>query len=150
MEKNVNLKKDGHNLQPHLTNKQEIHNLFKLVDRDIKDAEIKQLSTDRRFATAYNAALQLATIVAHAAGYRVKGGTGHHWTTILSFPNFMGKAQKMRADYFNACRAKRNVTDYDRAGEISDFELKELLKEVVDFKHDVINWLRTNYPDLLS
>jgi hypothetical protein len=62
----------------------------------------------------------------------------------------MGKAQKMRADYFNACRAKRNVTDYDRAGEISDFELKELLKEVVDFKHDVINWLRTNYPDLLS
>lgn len=128
-------------LQRHTTNKQEIENLLKLVERDLKDAKIKQLSTDRRFATAYNAALQLVTIVLYVAGYRVKAMNGHHWTTLLSLPEIMGKEQKSRADYFNACRAKRNVTDYDRIGEISEAELKELLKEVINFKQDVINWI---------
>lgn len=137
-------------LQPHSTNKQEIQNLFKLVDRDIKDARINQLSTDRRFATAYNGALQLATIIIHAAGYRTKASTGHHWVTILSFPEVMGKSQKSRADYFNACRAKRNVTDYDRVGEISDQELEELLKEVTEFKNVVISWLKEKHPNLIS
>lgn len=132
-------------LQPHLTNKQEIQNLFKLVDRDLKDAKIKQLSTDRRFATAYNAALQLATIVIHAGGYRVKGGVGHHWVTILSFPDVMDKNQKTRSDYFNACRAKRNVTDYDRVGEISESDFEELLKEVLAFRKDVSSWLKKNH-----
>ena len=112
--KRVSLRKliNEDRLQQHKTNKQEILNLFNLVERDLKDAMIKQLSTDRRFATAYNAALQLATIVIHAAGYRVKNGAGHHWVTFLSFPEFMDKSQKIRADYFNACRSKRNVTDY--------------------------------------
>jgi uncharacterized protein (UPF0332 family) len=137
-------------LQQHLTNKQEIQNLFKLVERDLKDAKIKQLSTDRRFATAYNAALQLATIVIHAAGYRIKANTGHHWVTILSFSEFMGKSQKNRSNYFNACRAKRNVTDYDRVGEISESDLNELLNEVIEFKKDVIDWLEKFHPSLIE
>src|ERR1700730_13693217 len=87
-------------LMEHSTNTNEIQNLFKLVERDLKDAKIKQLSTDRRFATAYNAALQLATIVLHAAGYRAKSSTGgHHWVTILSFPEIMNKIQKQRSNY---------------------------------------------------
>ncbi len=138
-------------LQQHSTSKIEILNLFKLVDRDLKDAKIKQLSTDRRFATAYNAALQLATIVMHAAGYRVKSSIGgHHWITILSFPDFMDKNQRQRSNYFDACRAKRNVTDYDRVGEISESDLKELLNEVIEFKKDVINWLNEFHPNLMS
>lgn len=68
---------DEGRLQPHTTNHREIKNLFDIVDRDIKDALIKELSVDRRFAIAYNAALQLATIVIHSAGYRVKNGQGH-------------------------------------------------------------------------
>lgn len=132
----------------HVTNKSEIKDLINLVDRDLKDAKIKQLSTDRRFATAYNAALQLSTIVLHVYGYRTKG-TGHHWVTFQSLPYTMGKNQKNRADYFDACRAKRNVTDYDRVGEISDSDLNELLKEVLKFKKDVFDWLRKNYPNLI-
>jgi hypothetical protein len=149
----VNLKKwiNEGRLQQHLTNKNEIQNLFKLVDRDLKDAKIKQLSTDRKFATTYNAALQLATIVLHAAGYRSKSGSGgHHWVTILSFPDLMGKNQKNRSDYFNACRAKRNITDYDRVGEISETDLEELLKETLEFKSDVITWIRECYPTLID
>lgn len=93
-------------LQRHTTTKEEIQNLFRLVERDLKDANVKQLSKDRRFATAYNAALQLSTIVLLASGYRVKAMSGHHWITIISLPEVMGKGLKGRADYFNACRAK--------------------------------------------
>lgn len=141
---------DDNRLQKHVTTKLEIRDLFNLVSRDVKDAQLTQLSEDRRFATAYNAALQLSTIVLHVAGYRVKGGSGHHWVTISFFPEIMGKSQKDRSDYFNACRAKRNVTDYDRAGEISSSEVKELIKEVLDFKNDVIQWIKENHSELLS
>jgi hypothetical protein len=49
-------------LRPHHTSPKEVADLLRVVDRDLADAGIAQLSTDRRFATAYNAALQLATI----------------------------------------------------------------------------------------
>lgn len=61
----------------------------------------------------------------------------------------MGKNQKSRSDYFNACRAKRNVTDYDRVGEISETELKEILEEALLFRLDVIAWLQDNYSEFI-
>lgn len=47
-------------LSPHTTNPKEVQSLFKVIERDIADAEVTAISADRRFATAYNAALQLA------------------------------------------------------------------------------------------
>jgi hypothetical protein len=54
-----------------------------------------------------------------------------------------------RADYLNNCRSKRNITDYDRAGEVSDAEVEELLTEVLSFRTDLLNWLAANHPELL-
>ncbi|GAI29453.1 unnamed protein product [marine sediment metagenome] len=53
---------DQGKLRRHKTSKKEIGNLLKLVKRDIKDAKVEGLSADRKFVTAYNAVLQLATI----------------------------------------------------------------------------------------
>ena len=47
-------------VQTHITSKQEIENLRELVKRDLKDAELVGLSDDCKFATAYNAVLQLS------------------------------------------------------------------------------------------
>ena len=44
-------------VQPHRTSKQEVDALRALVTRDLQDAALPDLSPDRRFATAYNAAL---------------------------------------------------------------------------------------------
>ena len=88
---NVRLKKllnDGR-IRPHKTSVKEIADLLRVVDRDLADAAIPQLSTDRRFATAYNAALQLATIALYASGYRVSG-SGHHWATFHVLPEIIG------------------------------------------------------------
>jgi hypothetical protein len=134
-------------IRPHKTTVREVTDLFRVVDRDVSDAEVAQLSDDRRFAIAYNAALQLGIIALHAAGYRPVG-TGHHWATFHVLPEIMGQQHQIRADYFDNCRSKRNVTDYDRAGEISTQEAEEILSEVRLFRGEVLAWLRENHPAL--
>lgn len=91
-------------LQRHNTAAKEIADLLKVVDRDLADAAIKEISADRRFATAYNAALQMATIVLYASGYRA-GKPGHHWVTLKVLPGVMGSEVQDLADYFNSCRS---------------------------------------------
>ena len=52
---------NGH-LQTHKTSGDEVRSLRDLIERDFADARIEQLSDDRRFATAYNAALQISKL----------------------------------------------------------------------------------------
>jgi hypothetical protein len=135
-------------ISPHKATPKEIKNLFKVIDRDIADAGVSGVSTDRRFATAYNAALQLATVALLASGYRVTASKGHHFVTISSLPFTMGKSAVPRSNYLNVCRLTRNKTDYDRAGVTEDEEVAELLTEVVQFRQDVLDWLNRHHPAL--
>lgn len=128
--------------------RQEITDLLAVVDRDLRDADIEQLSADRRFMTAYNAVLQLATIVLRASGYRTRG-VGHHWITFQSLPLLIGANENDRTDYFDACRRKRNTADYDSSGEVSGAEVSELLDEASQFRHDVLAWLSENHAELV-
>ena len=60
-------------VRPHTTSISELDDLRAVVARDLADASLDALSTDRRFATAYNAVLQIAKMVIACAGYRVAG-----------------------------------------------------------------------------
>ena len=131
-------------LRQHKTSKKEIENLVALVRRDIKDAKVESLSSDRRFACAYNAVLQLATILLYCKGYKSEG-TGHHFTVFQAMKIIMGNNYYKLADYFDSCRSKRNITDYDYVGAISDSEAKELIEEAEKFLEITINWLKKNY-----
>jgi hypothetical protein len=106
-------------------------------------------SADRRFATAYNAALQLVTIVLYASGYRTTR-SGHHWVTLKALPDLMGPAALERAEFFNSCRLTRHTTDYDRAGLVSEISADEILEEVNAFREEVLNWLKANHLHLLK
>jgi hypothetical protein len=64
-------------------------------------------------------------------------------------PEILGPEAQARADYLDGCRAKRNVSDYDRAGAISEQELVELTEEVRDFQREILEWLRTHHRALL-
>jgi len=134
-------------LRRHQTSPTEIADLFRVVDRDLADAGVPGLSSDRRFATAYNAALQLATIVVRAAGYR-PSGVGHHWMTFQLLLDILGPGEQDRVDYLDSCRQKRNVAAYDRAGLVSESEVSELLHEVRGFRSAVVAWLRRGHPEL--
>ena len=49
-------------VQRHKTSKKELDKLRAVIARDLADASLNGVSADRRFATAYNAALQAAKI----------------------------------------------------------------------------------------
>src|ERR1700679_1307260 len=96
-------------VKTHQTSKQEIDNLRALITRDLADAAVAALSADRRFATAYNAALQAATIAIACSGYRVSARSGHHKVTFEAAALAIGPTAVVLTDYFDACRRKRNV-----------------------------------------
>ena len=70
-------------LRPHKTSKSEISQLLAVFQRDMDDSRSKTISLDRRFATAYNAALTAASTALAASGYHTTG-EGHHFITIQS------------------------------------------------------------------
>lgn len=71
-----------------------------LVARDLADAKVEGLSADRRFATAYSAALQAAKMAIACAGYRVTAKTGHHKVTVDSIKLALGAGADKYVDYF--------------------------------------------------
>ena len=93
--------------QKHKTSKKELDNMRALIARDLADASLAGLSADRRFATAYNAALQAANMAIACAGYRIVSKVGHHRVSLESTKLVLGKAAHKYADYFETCRRKR-------------------------------------------
>ena len=135
-------------LTRHKTSKDEIRSLMQVVDRDIKDAKVPELSTDRKFATAYNAVLILATVPIYCKGYKTKG-EGHHFFTFQTLKFILDKKYFKLVDYFDDCRTKRNMLDYDHTGRISDKEAKELIIEAESFKKIILQWTKKHYPEYL-
>lgn len=121
---------------------------MQVVDRDIADAQVPGLSSDRQFLIAYEAALELATIPLYATGHETHGA-GHHWLTFRGLPEVMGHEFDDLAVYFDTCRTKRNVGTYDRGGEISVTEAQELVEQVVGFRKILLAWLEQNHPELV-
>jgi len=134
-------------LRPHKTSKQEIADLLAIVERDLHDAKAA-ISADWRFGIAYNAALKLCSILLHAEGYRAGSGS-HHMRTIAALPFILKTRSKTDADYLDACRRKRNVVEYDRAGGATDSEADELIEFVKELRGDVLIWLKDKYPGLV-
>ena len=134
-------------IRHHRTNPQEITSLFQVVERDLADAAITALSADRRFATAYNAALQAATAVMYSEGYRAHGA-GHHSTAFEFLKEAMGPDIASLADYFDDCRRKRNRADYMGAGYISVTEAEDLLREAREFAAQARAWIRAHRLEL--
>lgn len=121
--------------------------MLRVVDRNLRDADVPGISDDLRFQQAYEAVLILGTVVLNAAGYRTHGG-GHHWVTFESLREILDTGSHEMLDYFQNCRTKRNVLAYDRAGETSATDARELLSEARRFSETVMAWLKTRHPQL--
>ena len=134
-------------LRSHKTSPEEIHNLLMIVKRDLADA-VKGISHDWRFGIAYNAALKLCTILLYAEGYKAERNL-QHYRTIQALPLILGEEKSKDADYLNACRAKRNIVEYDYVGGVTDKDADELIEFVKDLQTDVLAWLKNNHPELV-
>lgn len=135
-------------LRSHKTSKEEIGNLLEIVERDLKDATAKGLSEDWKFGIAYNAALKLCTVLLHSSGYRPEKNLAHY-RTLQALPLILGDKHKSNADYLDTCRKKRNETEYDFAGNVSEDEVEELMNFCDELKSEVIAWLKKNHRNLI-
>jgi hypothetical protein len=136
-------------IRPHRSSRNEIAGLLSIVDRDLVDANTDDLSSDWKFGIAYNASLKLCTILLHASGFRPEKNL-QHFRTIAALPEIMGSDKSEVSSYLEACRVKRNTVEYDTAGATSDAEARELLHFAIEFRIEVLDWLRENHPDFIK
>ncbi len=118
-----------------------------VLARDLADASLVGVSSDRRFATAYNAALQAAKMAIACAGYRV-AGAGHHRISFAAVQLAVGKAAGPYSDYFDRCRRKRNVIDYDDVFVATETEAKEIVAKATEFIEIVEQWIAKNHQSM--
>lgn len=132
----------------HKTSKKELDNMRALVAPDLADANVAGLSADRRFATAYNAALQAANMAIACAGYRIVSRVGHHQVSLQSAKLVLGDTAHKYADYFEACRRKRNNIDYTFSDVATETEAEEILVQAKQFYGEVEDWIARRHSSL--
>ena len=76
-----------------------------------------------------------------ASDYRVSAKTGHHALTFEIAGLILGERFQEYFDFFDVCRRKRNIVDYDLTDVASMSELKELIEKVREFRRIVYDWL---------
>ncbi len=134
-------------LRRHETSAQEVADLMRIAEAGLADARVEAVTLDRRFCAAYDAARALADLVLACSGYR-PAGQGRHVTVFEALPMVMGEGHAGLGTYFSTCRAKRNVAEYERTGEIMPGEVSELINSVETFREEVLEWLRERHPSL--
>ncbi len=126
-------------LKKHSASKEEIEALFSIMERDIKDASLKELSNDRKFNISYNAAFQAALALLSCYGY-IPASESHHYMTWQALKDILPKDKFGLVSYFDSCRKKRNISDYDKAGTISE-------KEAKSFVNFIKTKIKSNFPE---
>ncbi len=107
----------------------EIGKLLAIADRDLSQAAIDNLHLDTRFALAYNAALQLATVVLRLHGTRIRK-TGFHERTFQELEPHLPPSMRTFAEYFDRARRKRNTLCCDHVNVASASEVDDLIGQV--------------------
>jgi len=127
------------------TSADELRALFRVVERDLEQAEVPGLYPDGRYAFIYNAALQLATIVLRLKGLRVVA-PGHHRETFHVVEPLVPEAMQSIVAEFEHARRKRNTVMYDQAGTINEHEVNDLREAVKEFA----TWVRVKASAFLA
>jgi hypothetical protein len=133
-------------IRPHRTTRDQVAAQFALVDRDLEDTT-RDLSADWQFNIAYNAALQLCSILLSAEGWRPERNLAHY-RTLQSLPLILGADWQDDADFLETCRSKRNRTEYDAVGQVTRAQAKELADFAKRLRKKAISWLKEKHPEL--
>lgn len=135
-------------LTEHRTSRREIADLLAAAARDLHDCEAEGLSADWRLAIAHNAVRGLATLALAAEGYR-PARTAHHYRVVQSLAHTIG-AESALIRELDALRKKRNLSEYERAGAVSDLEADRAAALAHELHERVSAWLRERHPELVE
>jgi len=132
-------------VRAHKASKKELDELRAVIARDLEDAAIQELSDDRRFATAYNAALQASKMAVLCAGYQLASTPGHHRLTFEAARLALGASASGYLDFFEACRRKRNLIDDDHAS----VQLIQRQKRLSRKRRTSSSWSSAGLPQII-
>ena len=135
-------------LKEHKPTPREIAELLAVADRSLKDCQLAGLSRDGKLDMAHNAALQSAAAALAAAGYRASREAYHyHLIQSLSLTLQLDERIVRRLDKL---RRKRNISDYERTGSVSEQEAQEMVEMAIKIRQQVEAWIRDSHPELSS
>lgn len=132
----------------HATSRDEIRNILSVADRSLKDSGVTEISPEGRLGFAYTAALEFARAALAAAGYKPNKGTDHHVRVIDSLTHTIGWDSK-RIRRLDAFRKARNLSSYERTGDVTDAQVSEAVELARALGADVRAWLTQHHPELL-
>jgi hypothetical protein len=130
----------------HKTSREEIADLLAVAARDLEASATNGLHNDWKFNIAYNSALQLATAALAATGYQAERNA-HHYRVIQTLQFTLGMDAKSILK-FDTFRKKRNISDYERSGTVSELEVDEVRKLAARLRFEVEDWLARKHPTL--
>ena len=135
-------------IEKHRPSAREIANLLHICDRDLEKVKITELGPDWRLSIAHNAAIQTAKAALAAVGYRARK-EGQHYLVIQSLA-FTIKTDPAIIKQLDKFRQKRNISDYERAGLVTEQEAEEMIVLAKQLRDDVERWLRVHHPKLAT
>ena len=133
-------------IETHHPSAREVANLLHICDRDLGKCQIVELGPDWRLSIAHNAALQAAMAALIASGYRARK-EGQHYLVLQSLA-FTIKTPPAIIKQLDKFRLKRNVSDYESAGLVTEQEAEEMITLAKQIRNDVEQWIRANHPEL--
>src|SRR4030042_71403 len=131
-------------IEKHRSSAREIASLLHICDRDLEKVTIAGLGPDWRLSIAHNAAVQAAKAALAAAGYRARK-QGQHYLLIQSLA-FTLDTDPIIIKQMDKFRQKRNISDYESAGLVTEQEAEEMIALAKQLRDDVEQWLRANHP----
>lgn len=111
--------------------------------RAFRDSYVPGLSPEGAFARAYQSALDAATALVRAAGYRVRSTSRHHYTTFYAVQALGDDALADSAFELDAARTDRHVALYeaDEEEERTKEHLESLQSTLIRFLPAAHRWL---------
>ena len=116
----------------HQTSKEELSSIFRVVERCLKDASLKGLSSDQKYILSYQAAFEAGLGLLYKNGYKpIKAG--HHYIVWQCLKEILDKKYHNIIIIFESAAKKRSKLSYDTTGLASQKEADQMYAEAIDF-----------------
>ncbi len=100
---------------------------LRLAKRDVETARSVS-NADRVYNIADNAMLQAARALMFAEGYGTAGGEGQHKTVVQFAESALGRSFEEEVRFFEKMPVKRNRTESDTEGIVSEVEARQAVE----------------------
>jgi len=135
-------------LKAHKPTAREIAELLAGADRALRDCQVSGLSSEGSLDMAHNAALQSSAAALAAAGYRASREAYHYY--VIQSLSLTLQLDERTIRQLQKLRRKRNISDYERPGMVTEKEALEMAELAQLIRQRVGEWIRHNHAELAT